>query len=139
MASYPKIGSPLALLGLGTSGNSAFFASEYFYNQTESIRGNAKEWVVAKLAAYLPKHIRIFCFIIGWLIARGIWRWAHNPLRMINLPPHAFCDKSNPATPGAPSEIGDEDMVIRKCKSLRIAKLRSTAGISSTTGSNEAA
>ena len=71
MAAYPKLGSISALCGLGASGNSAGFYPEYSYNQTESISGDAKGWIIENLAGYLFKAILIFCCIaIGWPLVK---------------------------------------------------------------------
>ena len=66
--------------------------------------------------------------MIGWPAVKSIWRRDHKPAR---VPPNATSpdSRSNDATSGAPSEVGDEVFTIPKCKSAFVAKLQSSAGI----------
>lgn len=59
-------------------------------------------------------HPHFLCLIVDWPIAKGIRRRESNPISNVALPVHAFDDKPNPATPGAPSEVGGEEFQIPK-------------------------
>ena len=73
---------------------------------------------------YLFKPILIFCCImIGWPVAKRIWRLAYKPVP--DCPVNSPDSRSNASTSGAPSEVGDDEFVIPKCKSAFIAKLQS--------------
>ena len=89
---------------------------------------------------YLFKHILIFrCLVVGWPIVKGIRRLTSNPIRNVAPPVQSFDGKSNTATSGAPSEVGDEDFTIPKCKSEFVAKLQYSAEILGPTCTNETA
>ena len=111
-----------------------------FIIQRNQFDGGAKEWAIEHLAGYLFKPIHEFCcIIIGRPIVKGIWRWASKPVRNVNHPVQSYDDKSNPATSGAPSEVGDGDFTIPICKSDFVAKLQSSVDILRPRRSNETA
>ena len=136
MAPYPKIGSMFVISGLGTSGNSAGFAPAYFYNQTETIRGEAKEWRAEHFSEYFPKPILLFCcLMVGWPLVKQIWRWNYKP---DTISSHRASDsRSNAANYVAPSEVGDVEFSIPKCKSVSVTKLQSSVDILGHRCSNE--
>ena len=91
------------------------FRPGVFYNRTEPMRDDAKEWVIGNSAAYLSKPILLFCrLFMGWPIVKGIWRWASKPVPNVGPPLNDMDGWSNPATAGGPSENDDDEFIIPK-------------------------
>ena len=136
MTSYPKLGSLLIIFGLGASCNSAGFTPEYFHNQAETMREDAKEWTVGHLAEYLSKPIFLFCFLaIGWPMAKRIWRRTYKSGRI--APANSSDSRSNATTSGVPAEVCDDELILPKRKSVFVKKLHSPVDILNPRCANE--